>query len=199
MITVIELVVGIKNSGKSFFAEERALAVASTSQPLYVATLPPIARFSERIRTHRLRRADRWHLLELSDSFNEILVASGSLAKPRVVLLDGLGAFLARSLLAASNVGLEIRKEAASIQRLYSDFLVEALDTVDLLIVVSTLVCGASPQTGMTDIDKVSAVLNNALCACTACAARIVWHAQAGHVGEKRWREIVACYGLTTT
>ena len=90
---MVRLYLGPKNSGKSAAAE--AFCLEHASRPLYLATLPEIAQYRQRIRRHRLRRGDLWETrylaLPLHNMLDELRRASQSHS---CILLDGFSAAL---------------------------------------------------------------------------------------------------------
>jgi adenosylcobinamide kinase/adenosylcobinamide-phosphate guanylyltransferase len=90
-IFVIELILGGNRSGKSQFAEKRAIETGLSVA--YVATaLIKDEEMAERIRLHRLRRPDSWELVESSVHLAQTLQ---ELATPdRCLLVDCLTLWL---------------------------------------------------------------------------------------------------------
>jgi adenosylcobinamide kinase/adenosylcobinamide-phosphate guanylyltransferase len=92
----IELVTGPARSGKSLWAEQRALA--SARRVHYLATgpqLPDDQAWQERLRRHRQRRPASWTCREVG---LELTGALADYGPEDVVLIDSLGTWIARGL-----------------------------------------------------------------------------------------------------
>jgi len=99
----LELVTGGARSGKSAFAERRALALASTDHPprtvTYVATAVAVdAEMAGRIARHRARRPGAWRTVEAPETLAAAVI--DACGRPGVVLVDCLGVWVTNRLMA---------------------------------------------------------------------------------------------------
>jgi len=96
----VELIAGPPQCGKSVAAESRTLELSGRiGKRLYVATLPALPQFAERIAQHRLRRGDLWRMVEIRRDLAEAREAIDSLGRcQRHVLLDGISAWIGRQI-----------------------------------------------------------------------------------------------------
>ena len=99
--TPLVLVLGGQRSGKSAWAERRALAMGST--PVYVATATAgDGEMAERIAHHQARRGDRWRLVEAP--FDLVAALDREAGPDRVLLVDCLTLWLTNLLLAEADL-----------------------------------------------------------------------------------------------
>lgn len=91
MRKMIRCILGERKSGKSVFVENRIKETGQSA--LYIATLPDLERYQEKIKAHQIRRPQSWQCLELFQ-----LTMGEILAFPyhdyRHVLLDNLSYYL---------------------------------------------------------------------------------------------------------
>lgn len=98
---MLELILGGARSGKSRFAEERALA--SGKQLVYLATAETRDReMSERVKLHQARRSDQWSLIEEPLLLAEILKQHSR--ADNCILVDCLTLWLTNCLLQSEKV-----------------------------------------------------------------------------------------------
>lgn len=106
------LVGGGARSGKSTYAQDRALALAAGARPLYLATSDPTGdeEMLDRVRRHRDDRGDAFDTVEAPRDLAGALNAAPPTA---VILVDCLTVWLANVLMADGEVDLEAVLDAA--------------------------------------------------------------------------------------
>lgn len=114
------LVLGGISSGKSAYAEKRALDLSGRARPLYIATAdtgqsaadPEMA---ARIRRHRARRGNRWRLVEAPHDLAAALDEAGT--RSAAILVDCLTLWLGNLLAADANLAAEEKRLLVALKR----------------------------------------------------------------------------------
>lgn len=142
---MIHFVLGGARSGKSSFAEQQVLNLATTrsKQTVYLATATVIdAEMQERITKHQSDRGDNWQLIECPLAVNEIMA---ELDNQKIYLLDCLTLWLNNQLYA-------VHEQSRSQQRQHLqneiDKLIVSLASVnvDIFIVSNEIGLGVVPM-----------------------------------------------------
>ncbi|HEX6042563.1 bifunctional adenosylcobinamide kinase/adenosylcobinamide-phosphate guanylyltransferase [Longimicrobium sp.] len=96
-LVAARLVLGPRNCGKSAAVEAR---LAGYPHLLYVGTLWNEPRYGKTLREHRVRRGDRWDLLEVTGDLeadaHALAARAAEMGRPGAVLVDGLTTWAAR-------------------------------------------------------------------------------------------------------
>lgn len=114
------LVLGGIRSGKSAYAEKRALDLSGRARPVYIATADAAQSAADpemaaRIRRHRARRGNRWQLVEAPHDLAATLDGAG--ANGTAILVDCLTLWLGNLLSAEANLATEEKRLVAALKR----------------------------------------------------------------------------------
>jgi adenosylcobinamide kinase/adenosylcobinamide-phosphate guanylyltransferase len=114
------LVLGGISSGKSAYAEKRALDLSGRARPIYIATADAAHSAADpemmaRIRRHRARRGNRWRLVEAPSDLAAALDAAA--ARNAAILVDCLTLWLGNRLAAEANLAAEEKRLLAALKR----------------------------------------------------------------------------------
>lgn len=160
----IELITGGARSGKSRFAEQRALVLAASraapggrARVTYIATAVPFDdEMEDRIARHRARRPPEWRTVEASESLGAAIASACT--ESDVVLVDCVAVWVGNRLYALGDPEAEGMDAAAwwdAVGRLETDLATEleaACDAActsqaDLLLVTNEVGLGLVPPT----------------------------------------------------
>lgn len=96
--TLLELIVGPPNSGKSLRAEDRCHALIRPSEvKLYVGLLPALPYYAARIGRHRARRGADWTLFEAGNELDRLVYQAAAPRECGVILIDGISDYVERA------------------------------------------------------------------------------------------------------
>jgi adenosyl cobinamide kinase/adenosyl cobinamide phosphate guanylyltransferase len=193
----VELVVGLRESGKSLWAEER-LAAVTNGRLFYGATLASIYAHRARIRRHAERRGARWQVVEIERGVGEISSVLRSAHGTEGVLLDGLSALLLRRFAAADFWRESLSSEWHALEGEFRTFLEGFKGSRPRLLIVTTVVRMHGNYSGLTTAERAAVGLHAKLLKAWSGDGIGLWHANEGHVREATWNEIASSYGLTT-
>lgn len=114
------LVLGGISSGKSAYAEKRALELSGRARPVYIATADAAQSAADpemmaHIRRHRIRRGNRWRLIEAPHDLAAALDKAA--ASDAAILVDCLTLWLGNLLAAEANLAAEEKRLLTALKR----------------------------------------------------------------------------------